>query len=104
MTRLDMVPDIDSSSLNVTVHGSKAAEGLTVQIDMYIPQNGTAVCTPCALPKEKVAQMERNLACSNCCEQCKLRLSTIDRNVVCSTCLEQSRLKVKHCMSPCLPS
>lgn len=45
VTRLDLIPDIDSSSLSVLVHGSDSADGLAVQVDIYFPQNGTAVCT-----------------------------------------------------------
>ncbi|KAK9908188.1 hypothetical protein WJX75_003952 [Coccomyxa subellipsoidea] len=45
VTRLDLIPDIDSSSLSVLVHGSDSADGLVVQVDIYFPRNGTAVAS-----------------------------------------------------------
>lgn len=41
VTRLDIIPDVDASSVSVTAHASNASAGLPVQVDVYIPDNGT---------------------------------------------------------------
>ena len=46
VTRLDIIPDIDSGSLQITVLGSKSAANLPVHVDVYTLQNGTQVDAP----------------------------------------------------------
>lgn len=45
ITRLNMIPDIDSSALQVTVLGSNSTANLPVQVDVYMPQNRSQVYT-----------------------------------------------------------
>jgi hypothetical protein len=47
VTRLDMIPDIDASSMRVTVRGSPSAVGLPVVVQLG--NNGTAVSGASAL-------------------------------------------------------
>ena len=36
ITRVDLIPDVDISSVDVTVHGSEPAEGLTIKVPDFI--------------------------------------------------------------------
>ncbi|BDA45139.1 probable beta-glucuronidase [Coccomyxa sp. Obi] len=45
ITRLNMIPDIDNSALQVTVLGSNSTANLPVQVAVYMPQDGSQVAS-----------------------------------------------------------
>lgn len=62
VTDLKMIPDIDASTVQITVSGSNASAGLPVSIGIFFRNNGTRVSLCAVLLKLLLLFPERHVA------------------------------------------
>ena len=75
MTRLDIIPDIDAGAVNITVLGSKEAEGATAQVTVLDKEGHEVDIEP-----HVSCQLFRLFLC------CSVKAQTPDKGKACQCC------------------